>query len=150
MATLAGRRRLLAVIRVLGTREVSLRAHVHHSTVSRWASGAMPPSERARLALEAHCKIPRESWGSTCSSPSKGSTCSSQKKRAASVAESVGVFERDGLFYVRIDWREPVPTIFGPVADRNAALDHAHEIAQAMAAVDGVTIPVRDIQERKQ
>lgn len=142
MATVNGRRRLLAVIRVLGTREVSLRAHVHNSTVSRWASGALPPSERARLALEAHCQIPRESWGSTRSSPKKAA-----KRTRRSVAESVAVIERDGMFYVRIDWREPAPTIFGPVADRNAALDHAHEIAHAMAAVDGVTIPVLDIQE---
>lgn len=106
------------------------------------------PSERAQLALEAHCQIPRESWGSTGSRP-----CRVRKKGARmskqSIAESVGVFEHDGLFYVRIDWREPAPTIFGPVANRNAALEHAHEIAHAMAAVDGVTIPVLDIREAR-
>jgi hypothetical protein len=50
------------VIQVIGAREVALRVHVHESNVSRWAAGQWLPSYRARVALEQHCQIPRESW----------------------------------------------------------------------------------------
>jgi hypothetical protein len=59
---MTGRRRLLAVIQILGGREVALRVHVHESNVSRWAAGAWRPCRRAQLELEAHCRIPREAW----------------------------------------------------------------------------------------
>jgi hypothetical protein len=60
-----GRRALLAVVSLLGTREVALRVHVHHSQVSRWISGQRYPSERSQVALELHCRIPREWWRRT-------------------------------------------------------------------------------------
>jgi transcriptional regulator with XRE-family HTH domain len=59
---MTGRRTLLAVSQVLGMREVALRVHVHHSQVSRWISGQRHPSERSQVALELHCRIPRELW----------------------------------------------------------------------------------------
>lgn len=59
---MTARRTLLAVVHLLGMREVALRVRVHHSEVSRWISGQRYPSVRSQVALELHCRIPRELW----------------------------------------------------------------------------------------
>ena len=69
---MTGRRRLLAVIQILGAREVALRVHVHESNVCRWAAGAWRPCERARLELEEHCRIPRDLWDAESTRVRKG------------------------------------------------------------------------------
>lgn len=61
--TRTGRRALLAVIQVIGVREISLRVRVCESAVYKWSEGRWQPSTRARVALELHCGIPRALWG---------------------------------------------------------------------------------------
>lgn len=63
MATMKGRRLLLAVLQRTTATELAARCGVHRSQVSRWASGEKIPSKRVQLALEALYGIPRTGWG---------------------------------------------------------------------------------------
>lgn len=58
-----GRKYLLAVLDRVPTREVALRAGVSTWAVYKWREGSYVPSERARVALEVHLRIPASSWG---------------------------------------------------------------------------------------